>query len=514
LTLHGNGNIIAAMKRSCAAVALLLAAAIASFGQSLGFGANGAAGSAFQGGDPAEIARRIMSATRYKCTPGDTYLLSITNESVVSYSLALQENYDIEVPNMGTLNVKGMYFADLRKLVTDRIKKLYPQSPFVSLVLQSPARFDVAVFGGVLTPGIVTMYPLARVSDAITLAGRFKPGASYRRISLIRAEQKITVDLMRYSVDGASEQNPYLEPGDRIYVPQAEVTVTLSGQVKYPGVFELVSGETLQTLIEYAGGPLPDARAEAVSIVRFGADGAASQSIVNLAGAAGQALANGDQIRVPSLVENRQMILVTGAVFGAPVATDKPVQIPLAPISVNVPYTPGLSLVAVLQALGGPTPYARAKESLLIRKQSGERVPVDIEALWASRDPAKDILLEPGDTLSIPMANEVYIAGEVRIAGKLPFNPSMTVADYLVASGGINPDTADPNGIWFVDRKGGRTRALMTSSVEPGILILVEPNSWTNTQKAFANITVVTTFATAIITFATTLISFVRLFVP
>ena len=208
------------MKKLIGAILLAGLLAGAAFAQAPGFGASAAAGPAFQGGDAGQITQRIMSATRYRLTPGDVYQLAITTETTANYPLVLQENYDIDIPWMGTKNVKGMYFADLRTMVTQGIKRLLPLAQFVSLTLQSPARFDVAVFGGVQSPGMVTVYSLARVSDAIILAGRFKAGGSYRQISLIRGDQKITVDLEGYSQDAESEENPYLAPGDKTMFPR------------------------------------------------------------------------------------------------------------------------------------------------------------------------------------------------------------------------------------------------------------------------------------------------------
>jgi protein involved in polysaccharide export with SLBB domain len=503
------------MKRLLTLAGLLLLAGQLLFGQAPGFGSSAAAGTAFLGGDPAQLTQRIMSSTRYRLTPGDVYLLTITMESAASFPLVLQQNYDIDVPYLNTVNVKGMYFTELYKTVTERLKKLLPLAQFVSLTLQSPARFDISVFGGVQTPGIVTVYPLSRVSDAIVLAGRLKPGASYRQVALIRAGERLRVDLLRYDSDGVSEENPYLEPGDRIYVPQAQITVAVSGQVKFPGSFELVPGETLGNVIAYAGGTIAGAQRGGVEVLRFDPDGTTTLKTVDLAVDAATTLTDGDRIRVPSVVENREMVLVFGAVFGAPVATDKPVQIPPLPVSVNVPYMPGLSLLSVLETVGGPTPYARAKESLVIRKKTGERLQVDVETLWSTRDKAKDVALAPGDTVDIPMVNEVFVAGEVATPGRLPFNPALLVGDYLLASGGASPDTADLNGIFFVDRQSGRTKTDLTSPVAPGALILVTKNQWTDTQKIFENVAVVTGFVGGVLGFLTAVIDFyIKIFVP
>ncbi len=461
------------MKRTLALFAFGLGVLCLGFGQTIGLGAAAAAGPAFQGGDPTDVAKRILSTTSYKPTPGDVYALSITMTTVTTYPLLVHRNYDLEVPYVGTLNVKDMTYEDMQSTVTDRLRKLLPLSQFITLALQSPARFDVPVFGGVVTPGVVTVYPLTRVSDAVVLAGKRAPGATYRAVTLIRGSNRINVDFYQYQLDASEQSDPYLQPGDEVYVPAAQEMVTISGEVRYPGSYELLPGETLQALLTMAGGLLPDAHPSAVVINQIDQKGLPNRQSVDLSAAASTTLANGDRVDLPGQGQNREMVLVEGAVFGALATPDKPVAIPVAPIAVNVPYTPGLTLLMVLEALGGPTPFAQADQGLIVRRSTGDRVPVDIEDLWSTRDRSKDVRLEPGDTVAVPMVTDVFVAGEVRSPGKLPYSPNLVVSDYLVASGGINPDTGDPNAIWFVDKLGRKTRAKLELHRVPR-----EPSSW------------------------------------
>ncbi len=498
------------MKRPALLCLLLLGVLPLAGAQALGFGANGAVGPTFLGGDPAAITQRILASTQYRLTPGDTYQVSITMNGVVSYPLVLTDVYELDVPYLGTLKVKGMYFSDLRRMVVERLKKVLPLADFISFTLAAPARFDVSVFGGVEAPGIVTVTALSRVSDAIAAARGFRRGASYRQIAIVRGETRITVDLQRYSIEAASELNPTLEPGDRIYVPAQELVVTLAGQVRFPGPYEMLAGETVRQLLAYAGWSLPDAEAGAVELVRFEAGGTTAMRMLDLEADGGTLLQNGDRVRVKSIAENRQSILVTGALFGAPVALDKPVQIPLVPIAVNFPYTPGTTLLSVLEALGGPTPYARASAGLIVRKRTGDRVPVDIEELWEARDRSADIPLEPGDTVNVPIANEVFVAGEVRTPGRIPYNASLTVADYLLAAGGIDPIKADPNGIYFMDKLGRRTRTSLSAAAEPGALLFVDKNGWTKTTVVLGNVSLVAGVITAVFTATSYMLSVIR----
>jgi protein involved in polysaccharide export with SLBB domain len=462
------------------------------------------------GMDVNEITKRILSSTQYKLTPGDTYLLVASMGGVPSsFSLVLQENYELAVPYIGTLNVKGMYFAELRKLLMERLKKIMPMAEYLSVSLQSPARFDVTIYGGVEAPGVVTVSPLARVSDVVVLAKGIRKGASYRQILLLRGEKKIPIDLVLYGLLNEDQKNPTVEPGDSVYVPQTAVTVSITGQIRYPGIFELVPGDTIGSLMALAGGILAEAQPGTVEILRFNPDGTTSNLKISIRDEPGASLQNGDRLRIPSMTENKETVLVVGAVFGAPVTVDKPIPIPTVPVSVSVPYIPGITLLDVLEALGGPTPYAKAGESVVIRAATGQRILVDIETLWVSKSASADIAMEPGDSVSIPMILDVFVVGEVRVPGKVPYLPAFTVGDYIRAAGGVKPDSGDINAIFLVDQKGARTRIGLQDNVKPGDTVFADMNWWFQTQQGMSNILIITAFTAALIDLAVTILGLI-----
>jgi protein involved in polysaccharide export with SLBB domain len=108
----------------------------------------------------------------------------------------------------------------------------------------------------------------------------------------------------------------------------------------------------------------------------------------------------------------------------------------------------------------------------------------------------------------VPIVNEVYVTGEVRVPGRVTYSPALTVAEYLLAAGGIVKETGNPESIWFVDADGGRIRATTSSAVTPGTIIYVDRNAWTKTQETFTNVTIVTGFVAAIVAFVATIANF------
>ena len=455
--------------------------------------------------DPDTLIRRILSATRYKLTPGDSYELVTILEKAERYPLLLSHDFLLDIPYLGTINVEGMYFSELRRTIVKRINAKIPFQ-FVDFVLTAPALFDIFIHGGVIKPGIATVNPLARVSDAILLAGSLMSGGSFRTVELLRGGSRTVLDLSRFASEADYSQNPLLEPGDRIYIPPAERIVEITGKVWFPGIYELLPGEGLTELLIFCGGTTPEALSQKIRISRIMEDG--QTALLTVAALEKTELFNGDKIMVASSLENRDMITVDGALYGAPVAGDEAITIPDRNIVINLPYTSGMSLLELLELLGGPTPLAQADQSYI--KRNGQRVPVDVQALWRTRQSHLDLNLEPNDLLVVPRKkSRIVVAGEVNIPDAIPFINGGKVYDYILAAGGINRDSGSKNSIFFIDELGGREKVRLDAEVrDPGTLIYVGKNPWGNTTKFLTDILVITGFVAAILSITNNIIDF------
>ena len=460
-------------------------------------------------GDPGSLRQRILSATSYRLTPGDTYLLrlQIGDREVSSFPLVLPDDYMLEVPFIGTIDVAGRMFSDVRRGVLDRIKAQVPVR-FVSFTLEAPALFDVFVYGGVASPGIYTFTPLSRVSDLITVAGGPQLGGSLRRVELVRDGAARMLDLTRFSSHGDLEANPTLTPGDRVRVARARTLVAISGEVAFPGVFDLLPGEGIDDLIRFAGGTLRGADRGRLELKRSRGDRVdvlAPPVTVQRA----FPLRDGDRVTVPSTTRPEQMVTVQGALYGQPVAGDEPVAIPTQQIVVQLPFRSGLSVLAVLDGMGGPTPLARAEESTVRRAATGALVPLDAARLWATRDPSLDLALEPGDRLHVPLQDlNVYVGGEVNVPGSVPYVPGSTIGDYLRGAGGLTEDGAPQ--FTVIDPEQQRTAGTLVTKPPAGATVIASKNSWAATRETLTNVLVVTGFVVALIGLTNNVIDLVR----
>lgn len=75
----------------------------------------------------------------------------------------------------------------------------------------------------------------------------------------------------------------------------------------------------------------------------------------------------------------------------------------------------------------------------LIKRESNERIPIDMEALILYNDATQNYLIEDGDILVIPPTRQqpVTVGGRVQQSGPQPYRQSMRLSEVLTAAGEI-----------------------------------------------------------------------------
>lgn len=423
---------------------------------------------------------RLSPTTEYMVTPGDLYQFDIIHYSGavaeaehLNVTVPLEEDYTVYLPLTGLMDARGMTFSELRKAALARLRAA-ARVQHVDMWITSPALFTVFVTGAVAQPGSIAAHGLLRVSDALDRAGGVLPGASWRRVALRRAGVVSTVDLLLWAAGKGEQHNPVLRPGDTVGVAITQTGVRIRGRVRYPGLYELVPGETLSDLLDLSGGVLSDADLGALTVSRIDATGEYVLLGVDLLRTPTFDVRDGDIVSLRSKAENAPMILVQGALFGQASDPTSPVPVPLSPISVQLPYTGGLTLLEVLDRLGGPTPYAESGRGYIERVSTGARIAFDARSLWDNRGSSEDVPLLANDRVVVPMRPlNVAVLGEVRAPGVQPFSPGATVIDYVRAAGGIVDGRGNLRGIRLEDRDGRARKAGSLDEPAPGETILV-----------------------------------------
>lgn len=238
-----------------------------------------------------------------------------------------------------------------------------------------------------------------RVLDAIAAAGNLVPTLKPERarISITRLTadgRAITIAVNASGLLNQTDmsQNSRLQDGDVISVSSvAKALVTIDGNVKTPGQYEIDAGDGVPEVIARAGGATEDAALGRVSITRRGGAQPSFISYIDAIRKGGAkpdfALQNGDVIVVPRN-ESRATVLA---------AVNKPGSYPL-------PEDRPATIGDLLTLAGGTSFQAKTKEVALLRK-----TPTGVQQFIYPMDRAGkngilavDVLIQNGDVLYVP----------------------------------------------------------------------------------------------------------------
>lgn len=206
----------------------------------------------------------------------DDFVLSSGDELEIVFTgqRTSRETYKIDSRGMLMINdfppipAEGRTIGQVRISVESVAGNLHNTQAFISL--SSVRQIGVLIIGHAKKPGRQTMTVFHTVLDALMAAGGIQKTGSLRQIKLVRDGRSIMIDLYALLMHGSTNIDLRLKDGDRIIVPAIGPTVAIAGEVKRPGIFEILPALggmmtkperkseklTLDEMLELAGGVL------------------------------------------------------------------------------------------------------------------------------------------------------------------------------------------------------------------------------------------------------------------
>lgn len=204
-------------------------------------------------------------------------------------------------------------------------------------------------------------------------------------------------------------------------------TITLGGEVRYPGTFDVVRGERLSAIIQRAGGFTQEAYSYGAIYTRVG-------------------------IALDEGAENERRAAA--------------LESQLARLSVTPDAAISPAAVSFLSAL--PDQVRDAPTT--------GRMTVTVDPVLLRANPELDILVEPGDRLFIPSRPQtVAVRGEVLTPGAFLYQPARGLSDYIELAGG-SATSADERRIFVILPDGSAQPARVSWLLERDIN-LIPPGS-------------------------------------
>jgi protein involved in polysaccharide export with SLBB domain len=315
----------------------------------------------------------------------------------------------------------------------------------------------VVTFGDIKVPGRYPLEPAMRVSDLIRAGGSLEDSAYTGEAELTHYEvidgkerqtAMVSVDLLAIH-RGDPSADFLLKPYDVLLIkktPQWETpgTILLSGEVRHPGRYPILRGETLASVLKRAGGTTDLAFDEGSVFIREELKQREREEL--------EVLTNRLQSDLAGLsLEAVSTSAATGSGGGGATAAQG--------------LAIGQQLIAQLRAT---KPVGR----LVINIDQVMKGPIGGQG---------DVLLRNGDALMVPKkTQEVTILGEVQNPTSHIFQPGLSRDDYIAKSGGAS-QRADKKRIYVVRANGdveagtrsGWFRRSQSYEIQPGDTIIV-----------------------------------------
>ena len=373
----------------------------------------------------------IATPPNYRLGPGDEVIIDIWGASENTIRQQISPDGTINIGELGPLYLSGMTVEKAQDFLTKELRKIYSDTNNqIRVTLGNTRTIQINVMGEVVQPGTYALSAFSTVFHALYRAGGVNDIGSLRKVQLVRNGKKMaTIDVYDFIMHGKTQDDIRLEEGDVVIVPTYESLVQISGNVKRPMRYEMKNGETVETLIGYAGGFTSDAYTKSLRMVRQ--NGKEYQvNTIDDKDYASYRLSDGDMVTAEAILDRfTNKLEIRGAVYRPGI------------YELNDNVNTVKALIARADSLTDDAFTTRAVLYRLRDNMTREVKQIDVAALINGTIP--DIVLQCNDVLFIPSIHDindwgdVEIAGEVIAPGTYPYADNMTLEDLVIAAGGL-----------------------------------------------------------------------------
>ena len=376
---------------------------------------------------------KLATPVNYVLGPGDELQISVYGVQEYNASVPVTTEGKVSIQYVGQIPVSGMTIEAATQKIKSAIARVYStvasgQSQ-VGISLTRIRTIKVTIIGS-KQPGNYSISSLATVYNALFLGGGPGKNGSYRNIELLRNNKVYRkIDIYNFLVNGNQSDNVGLKDNDVIRIPAYSQRVTLEGEVKRPGIFEMKSGETFKDLLAFASGFNEFAYTASVNVLQKTSKDLKVKDIKFSEFGSYKPLA-GDVFRVSKILnrfENR--IRIEGAVFRPNIYS----------------FYEGMRISDLIQQADGLKEDAYTKRATIVRTKADlttEAAHVNLEKVL-SGDAEANISLQKEDIITVYSVLDfkedykITIDGEIKIPGEYEFHENLTLKDLLLQAGGL-----------------------------------------------------------------------------
>jgi polysaccharide biosynthesis/export protein len=190
----------------------------------------------------------------YVLNVGDMVSIALIGSIEGSVDLEINTDGKVFLPKVGAIMLAGVRYRDLKDVVSNAVGRQY-RGYTVTVGIKQLRGIRVYVTGFANNPGAYSVNSLSTMVNAVFAAGGPASGGSLRSVSLIRNGQLISnFDLYDLILSGNRTNDVVLQNEDVLTIAPLGKQVAIIGSVNNEAVFEIKPGESIDTLLGYAGG--------------------------------------------------------------------------------------------------------------------------------------------------------------------------------------------------------------------------------------------------------------------
>jgi polysaccharide biosynthesis/export protein len=401
----------------------------------------------------------------YVVGPGDEVWVRASGQIEMDVRTRVDRTGAIVIPRVGVVPVAGVRQDQLSAHISAAVSRTFKGFD-LSATIGTVRGARILVVGQAKRPGSYTLSGLTTFANAVFASGGPSAAGSMRKIQLRRGGQLVAeLDLYDLLLKGETKQDVRIQSGDVIFFAPIGRQIAVTGAVNAPAIFELSSdAQTLADAIAFAGGltttasgqrvvmeRIQDRKARRVEELTLDATGLAKPladgdlvrvfsvspqfaNDVNLRGFVAQParLAWREGMRVSDVIPDRAALVSreywlkrNGAVASANLA---PWQVRTQRAELEAQASDGNLLDRARRDIPADAMRSRAAEALgiEIRRQesinwdyalverrsddsSTELIPINLGKAVLERDPAADVPLRPGDTITVFSTSDIRV---------------------------------------------------------------------------------------------------------
>ncbi len=190
----------------------------------------------------------------YKISLRDQFTIILSGSKDAIFNLNVKLDGSILFPELGSISVAGETFEDVKEKLSQLIEQTYI-GVNIDVSLQNLSAKKITIVGAVETPGTYLVNPFSTITSALAYSGGISEIGSLRDIKLIRNNKEIySFDLYDLLIRGDRSNDHTIEAGDTLLINAASQFVEISGAVRRPAVYEILKGETVSDIVDFALG--------------------------------------------------------------------------------------------------------------------------------------------------------------------------------------------------------------------------------------------------------------------